>query len=169
MKIPRYTTNKDNPAIKGALTAEQIVRADWERNYKGSGVSYEQAVANLQQLLAAEYPTVKLRNTIVVLIPEDDYEEVEFHTITADPFEVYFTNMVTFFTALSMKRGTQYVFTYLNDKKMFRQVKGYFGDYASIEPNEDDPKRGKYILTLEIGPFVAEMQRRSAEENNGLG
>jgi hypothetical protein len=62
-----------------------------------------------------------------------------------------------------MKRGTQYVYTYLNDKKMFRQVKNYFGDYASIEPNEDNPKQGKYVLTIEIGPFVTAMQRKAAE------
>jgi len=163
MKIPRYDAKKDNPAVKGNLPPEEIVRVDWERNYKNSGISYEQAAGNLQQLLASGNPAARLRNTIVVLMPEDDYEEVEFHTITADPFEVYFTLITNFFVALSMKRGTQYVYTYLDDKKMFRQVKNYFGEYSSIEPNEDNPNRGKYVLTIEIGPFVTAMQRKAAE------
>jgi hypothetical protein len=171
MKIPRYDPKKDNPAVKGMLPIEDIIRADWERNYKNSGVSYEQAVDNLQQLLAlAGTPASRVRNTIIVTIPQDDYEEVEFHTITADPFEVYFMSVVTFFISLSMKKGTQYVYTYLNDKKMFRQVKNYFGEYASIELNEDSPKQGKYVLTIEIGPFVLAMQKLAAERgNNGLG
>jgi hypothetical protein len=171
MKIPRYNSSKDNPAVKGLLPIEDIIRADWERNYKNSGVTYEQAEGNLRQLLAlAGTPASKVRNTIIVTIPQDDYEEVEFHTLTADPFEVYFMSVVTFFISLAMKKGTQYVYTYLDDKKIFRQIKGYFGEYASIEPNDDDPDKGKYVLTIEIGPFVAAMQRKAAEGgDNGLG
>jgi len=39
MKLQKYTADKDNPAVKGSLTAEEIVRTFWENNYKNTKVS----------------------------------------------------------------------------------------------------------------------------------
>ena len=56
MKLSRYASQKDNPAVKGDLTAEEIVRADWERNFKKSGVSFEQAKGGIKAHVDAGMP-----------------------------------------------------------------------------------------------------------------
>jgi hypothetical protein len=37
-----------------------------------------------------------------------------------------------------------------------------------LEPNDDDPSKGKYKLIIEIGSLVREMEKRG-KEPNGLG
>lgn len=165
MKLPRFSADKNNPAIKGNLTAEEIVRADWERNYKNK--SKDTPLAKLKFAIKDHVdqglPIFRFRNTLVLLVPQDGFEEVEFHTITADPFEVYTTLMLMFFISLVKNQGTQLAYTYVDDKKMFRAIKRLVGEFGSLEENDEEPQKGKYVLVLEIGPFVAAAQQKLAE------
>lgn len=163
MMLKRFSADKNNPAIKGNLSAEEIVRADWERNYKGKDVSFGAAKQNIKQHVDAGYPVFRFRNTIVLVTPENGFEEVKFHTLTADPFEVYTSLLLMFFISLARNQGTQIAYTYLDDKKIFRAIKRLTGDFATLEPNDEDPEKGKYMITFEVGPFVAAMQQKAAE------
>jgi hypothetical protein len=161
MIVPHFSPNKDNPAVKGNLSAEELVRADWERNYKQKGVSFDQAKIAIKAHVDSGQPIFRVRNTLILLTLEDGFEEVKFHTVTADPFEVYSPMMLMFLISLSRNKGTQIAYTYLNDKKIFRAIKRLVGEYGELEPNDQDPEKGKYILTLEIGPFTAAMQQKA--------
>jgi hypothetical protein len=161
MKVPRFSSNKDNPAIKGMMSAEDITRADWERNYKQKGISFPQAKMSIKAHVDSGQPIFRVRNTLILLTLEDGFEEVKFHTVTADPFEVYSSMMLMFLVSLSRNKGTQIAYTYIDDKKIFRAIKRLVGEYGELDSNDQDPEKGKYILTLEIGPFTAAMQQKA--------
>lgn len=161
--LKRFSADKNNPSIKGNLTGEEIVRIDWERNYKKKDVSFNQAKLAVKAHVDNGYPIFRVRNTFILITPENGMEEVKFHTITADTFEVYSSLMLMFFISLNRDQGTQLAYTYLDDKKMFRAIKRLVNDYATLEPNDEDPSKGKYILTIELGPFVLAMQQKAAE------
>lgn len=163
MMLKRFSADKNNPAIKGNLSAEEIVRTDWERNYKNKDVSFNQAKLAIKAHVDSGNPIFRFRNTIVLVTPENGYEEIKFHTVTADPFEVYTSLLLMFFISLHRDQGTQIAYTYLDDKKIFRAIKRLVGEFGSIELNEEFPEKGKYTLMFEIGPFVTAMQQKAAE------
>lgn len=162
MMLKRFSADKNNPAIKGNLSAEEIVRADWERNYKKMGVTFDQTKMAIKVHVDEGEPVFRVRNTIILINPENGYEEVKFHTITADPFEVYTSLLLMFFISLNKQKGTQIAYTYLNDKKIFRAIKRLVGEFGSLESNDEDPSKGKYMFVLELGPFVAAMEQKAA-------
>jgi hypothetical protein len=160
MKIPRYSANKNSLAIKGNLTAEEIVRSDWERNYKNTEVTLDDLKFVIKDHVDEGLPIYRFRNTLVLVTPENGFEEIEFHTLTADPFEIYTSLMMMFFISLAKNEGTQLAYTYVDDKKVFRAIKRMVGEFGSLEDNEEDPELGKYIFVFEVGAFVAAMEQK---------
>jgi hypothetical protein len=164
MKLQKYADNKENPAIKGNLTAEEIVRTFWERNYKKTDVSFVSVKLMIKSHVDSGGDVFRLRNTIILITPDDDYEEVEFHTFTADPSEVYQSLMLMFFLGLNKSKGTQTAFTYTEDKRAYRMASKLVGkDYVELEKT-DNPDLGKYVLTLDIGSLELYLQRESANK-----
>jgi len=164
MKLQKYATNKENPAIEGNLTAEEIVRTFWERNYEKTGVSLISVKMMIKNHVDSGGDVFRLRNTIILITPDDDYEEVEFHTFTADPSEVYQSVMLMFFLGLNKAKGTQTAFTYTEDKRAYRMAIKMIGkDYVDIEKS-DSPDTGKYVLTLDLGGLVLRSQQKAADK-----
>jgi hypothetical protein len=157
----------ENTSRRGAgqMSVEDILRTDWEKNYKDKGVSYEEARASFKGLIDSGFEAGRIGNTIVFFKKEGDGSEALFHTITADEYEQYFYNVLRFLMALYKKREIGTVFTHINDKKIFNKIRKNLGSYVIFEPNEDDPSRGKYKLTLEIGAFTVDMERQKGAEN----
>lgn len=162
MKLSRYASQKDNPAVKGDLTAEEIVRADWERNFKKSGVSFEQAKGGIKAHVDAGMPVFRMRNTIILLSPDPDYETAEFHTITADPYEVYVVTMLMFMLGLARSKNTQTVYSYVNDQKPVRMAEKTFGADNVIAEPSDEPDKGKLKLSIDIASVLADGEMRVA-------
>lgn len=164
MKLTRYASDKDNPAIKGNLSAEDIVRADWERNYKKKGISLGQAKLGVKAHVDAGGAVFRMRNTLILVTPEDDFAEVKFHTITADPAEVYQSLMLMFFLGLAQSKGTQTAFTYVNDRSAYRMAKRIVGESFVDIDESDDPKVGKYVLTLDLAGLIRFAQAKQAQQ-----
>jgi hypothetical protein len=158
MKLPRYAANKDDPAVKGNLTADELVRVDWERNFKAKGISLVQAKMAIKARIDAGEAIFRLRNTLFLVAPLDGFIEVEVHAVTADPSEVFQTMTFLFLLGLHTDQGTQIVYTYTNDRKVFRMFSRLFGGSFIDIDDSDDPKKGKYVTTLDLVDFVRATQ-----------
>jgi hypothetical protein len=163
-KLTRYAADKNNPAVKGNLTAEEIVRTDWQRNYERKGIPLMAAKRAIKEHVDAGGAVFRMRNTLILVTPEDGYIEVEFHTVTADPMEVYQSMMLMFFLGLNEDQGTETATTYVDDKSPFRMIKRMVGpDFVDIDES-DNPDVGKYVITMDIGPFARAMQAQAAKQ-----
>ena len=149
-----------SPAVQGNMSIEDIVKADWKRNFEGRGFTLDDArMAVAQHAQSGE--VARLRNTLFLLPDiQGDEERVEFHTVTADPFEVYSTLLLMFALALAEKTDIQYLFSYINDKAIYRRLRRVLGDAADVEdsPNED---KGRYMATIDL-PLLYDNARRHA-------
>ena len=165
MKTPRrYGQQKDNPAIQGTLTAEEIVAADWKRNYANSGISLDDLRLIVKHHVDEGGDVFRLRNTLVLVTPEDGYTEVKFHTLTADTYETYMTLMVMFLTALNKDQGTQEAYTYLPDKTIFRAAKRLFKEFIDLEDVRDEEDAdANYRITIDVAGFVANATQLAAQ------
>lgn len=164
MKLSRYAADKDNPAIKGNLTADEIVRTDWERNFKAKGISIGQAKMAIKARVDAGEAVFRMRNTLFFVAPIDGFIEVEVHAVTADPSEVFQTMTLLFLLGLNKDQDTQSAYTYSNDRKVFRMFSRLFGaSFVDID-DSDDEKKGKYVVTLDLVGFVRAMQAQKAAQ-----
>jgi len=164
MKLSRYAANKDDPAVKGNLTADEIVRTDWERNFKEKGFSLVQAKMALKGRIDAGEAVFRLRNTLFFVIPKDGFIEVEVHAVTADPSEIFQTMTLLFLLGLHMDQGTQSMHTYANDRKVFRMLSRLFGETFVDIDDSDAPEKGKYVTTVDLVEFVRAMQAQKATQ-----
>ena len=163
MKPKTFKSDKDAASIKGNLSVEEIVKADWERNYKPAGIPLDDARLSVKEHVDDNQPIYRMRNTIFLITPENGFEDVMFHTITADSLEVYKTTLMLFFLGLNADQGTETAYAYVDDKKMYRSVRPMYREYLDIEPADDDEK-GKYLLTLDIAGFVANARQIQAAQ-----
>jgi len=163
MKPKTFKSDKNAAAIKGNLSVEEIVKADWERSYKAAGISLDTARLLVKEHVDDNQPIYRMRNTIFLITPENGFEDVLFHTITADPIEVYKTMLMLFFLGLNADQGTETVYTYVDDKKMYRAVRPMYREYIDIEP-ADDEEQGRYLLTIDIAGFVANARQMQAAQ-----
>lgn len=161
MKLSRYASDKNNPAVKGNLTVEEIVRADWERNYKKKNVPLDAIRMAVKTHVDSGGAVFRLRNTLFLVTPVGDFIEVEFHTITADPIEVYLPLTMMFFLGLNKDQGTEVAFTYVDDKSAARMAKRIFSDKFVDMEDSDEPDEGKYRLTIDLIGFVQFTQAKA--------
>jgi hypothetical protein len=164
MKPKTFKSDKDAASIKGNLSVEEIVKADWERNYKAAGIPLDTARLLVKEHVDDNQPIYRMRNTIFLITPENGFDDVLFHTITADPIEVYKTMLMMFFLGLNADQGTETVYTYVDDKKMYRSVRPMYKEYIDIEPADDGDEQGKYLLTVDIAGFVANARQIQAAQ-----
>ena len=171
MRLSRYASDKNNSAIKGNLTAEEIVRADWERNYKKKGVPLLAAKMMVKRHVDSGGAVFRLRNTLFLITPVAGFIEVKFHTITADPVEVYQPLALMFFLGLNKDQGTEVAFTYINDKSAARMAKKILSDKFVDVEESDSPDEGKYRLTVDLSGFVqfAQMQLQMRAQSQARG
>lgn len=164
MKPVKFAKYKDNPAVKGLLSVEDLVKADWEHNYKKKGIPLDSARIAVKQFVDDGHRVYRLRNTLIFLDPDVENEDVEFHTVTADPYEVYVTMMQRFMLGLVAETGADTAFTYVDDKNAYRMAKKAVGEgYADIEES-DEPQKGKYKVILEIGTYYHDMKQRADQQ-----
>ena len=172
MKSPRkFAQQKDNPAIKGSMTVEEIVRVDWERNYKKLDVPLMGARMTVKTHVENGGDIFRVRNTLILVTPEEDeYTEIKFHTITADPFEVYMSLMVMFFIALNKDQGTEEAYTYLPSKAIYRAAKKWLKDFVDIEDAGDEGgDLSKYKIVIDVAGFVANATAQQQKQQQRRG
>lgn len=152
----------------GDMSVEDILRIDWERNYKDKGIDFMVARASFKVLIDSGALAGRLGNTIIFVIPVEGFYVVKFHTMSADDFDTFTVLLLKFFISLHKTKGTSVAFTYVNDKIVFNKIRKTYGQYVFLEENEDEPQKGKYKLILEIGSFTVDMERQRGVLN-GMG
>lgn len=161
MKLTKYAKDKNNPAVKGLLSTREILHSDWERNYKKSGVSFEDAVNNLAAQIQSGMKAAKLRNTILFYKLEDDGEAL-FHTITADPYEVYAVVALQLALGLHKAKGVDVMYTYVKDRSSYRMASKMFKNFVDLEES-DVEGTDKYKLTLYVAEFADTYSRAGVQ------
>jgi hypothetical protein len=146
-------------AEKKSLTQKEIAYADWERNYKDSGVSFEEASQNVWNMKEAGWDLSRSGNTLFMTLPEDD--SVRFHTITADRMEDYLAALEKFFMMLYLSRKVKRAYTFIEDKKTFEAAKKRFGDAVSVKDNTQDPSRGKFLVEVDIDSLEQQLLQKA--------
>jgi len=160
MKAPeKYGSNKDKYAksVQGNLTTDEIIVFDWERSYtKKSGLTVDDLRQSVIDHVQNGGDVYRIRNTLFLISPQDgDYTEVKFHTLTADPREVYIPLMLLFFIGLNKTNGTEVAYTYSPSKAIYRMFKHMLGSYMEIEDVKDDPNAdAPYMITVDVGAFI---------------
>lgn len=163
MKLTRYARDKNSAAVKGLLSVDEIIKEDWRRNYKKSGVSATALATIIKDSIDNGAQPMRLRNTIVLITPdEDDPTTMQFHTVTADPYEIYTTLITRLFVALAKTQGAETLYTGVPDKSALRMAKRTFGD-KFVDLEEDGPADNKYTLTIDIGDFYRTHNRQQVQ------
>jgi hypothetical protein len=159
---PKYEEKKFADAAKGNISVDDIVRTEWERSYRNSGISYELLKGIIIKHVEDGNDVYRLRNTVYLVTPDDeDYSEVRVDAFTADPREVYMTMTMMLCLGLNQSRGTEIVYTYTPSKALYRSFRKIFGDAGDIEDAKDDPNAtAPYRLYVDIPEFIANVQEK---------
>lgn len=156
-----------NPAVKGNLSLDEIVKTDWEKHYKSKGIPIEQARKSVA-VRAKQGQIVRLRNTLFLLPhASGDEDSLEFHTITADPKEMYVSLMFMFLLGVGGKTDIDYMYSYTDDKKAYKAFQPLLGEFIEFEPTEEEGKP-KYTITFNVRQLfnkaqAAQRQRGGAQ------
>ncbi len=167
MKPQRAQKIGDDPSLKGNLTGDQIVEADWKRNYEKKGVP----LLSMKKLIKHHVDTggqvVRMRNTLVLLTMDEGSDEAMFHTITADVYEVYMTMMQLLALSLAKARNVETIYTYVDDKAPYRMARKLFGD-SNVDFEESDlAQEGKYKMTIDVGDYYRSGQKAAEAQARG--
>jgi hypothetical protein len=132
---------------KKTMPLIDIVKKDLKVNQKGEGITLEQAASALEQFKQDGAKFVRFGNTLFIVENPDD-EAVIYHTVNADPAQIYLYNLLQFFANLHEQGKTQAV-TYFSNPKLIDFVE------KTKLPNEtiaesDDPSRGSYMVVTPL-------------------
>lgn len=168
---PRYSEKyAKDPSVQGNMSVEDIIKRDWERNYKGkSGITLEDLENIIRRHMAEGGEIYRLRNTLFLASPEseEDYTTVKFHSLTGDLLEVYLYTLLTFVISMGHTHGTQEIYSYTEDKTMYRRVHRLLGDFVDIEDMKDDPSAdARYKIVLDLEGYMR-MLYTNAEQQGG--
>lgn len=121
------------------LTVEEIVKIDHERHFKNTDVTLQQARVALREiLLNKNYRTARIRNTLIVMMPTEEKNTLEIHTITADPAELYLSFLLRMALALHEKENVEKVYTYIAKEKKAKRFIELFGkEFVKVVKDKD--------------------------------
>lgn len=158
---PKYEGKKFSD-VGNNLSVDDIVRAEWERSYRGGGISYELLKGIIIKHVEDGNDVYRLGNTVYLVTPDDeDYSEVRVDAFTADPREVYMTMTVVLCLGLNQSRGTEIVYTYTPSKALYRSLRKTFGGAVDIEDVKDDLNAtAPYRLDIDIPEFIDNVQEK---------
>ena len=128
---------------KKTMPLIDIVKKDLKVNHKGEGITLDQAAAALEQFNQDGAKFSRFGNTLFIVENPND-EDVIYHTVNADPPQIYLYNLLQFYADLHEQGKTQAT-TYFSNPKMID-----FLEKTKL-PNEtiaksDDPSRGSYMV-----------------------
>jgi hypothetical protein len=146
MKIDPALAHKELTPKK-TIPLIDIVKKDLKLNHKGEGITLEQAAGALEQFSQDGAKFVRFGNTLFIVENPDD-EDVIYHTVNADPPQIYLYNLLQFFAELH-EQGKAQATTYFSNPKLID-----FLEKTKL-PNEtitesDDPSRGSYMVVTPL-------------------
>lgn len=168
MKPKRYKEGQKNPAVEGNLSIEDIVRLDWEREYKGTDVELDDVRVRMNEFINQGGLVARLRNTLFLYTPlEDNFEEVLFDITTADTTEVCESFIIRFFLGLNEDKGTTTLYTFADDKSTYKIMRKLFTDeFVDMEETNDPELRGVGI-TIDLEGYVDYVKANQNQQNAG--
>jgi hypothetical protein len=146
-------------AEKISLSQKEIAYADWERNYKDSGVSFEEAAQNVWNMKEAGWNLSRSGNTLFMTHLEGD--AARFHTITADRMNDYLAAVEKFLLMLHISFNIKRAYTFSNDKKIFESAQKKFGNLISIKKNTQNPSLGKFVAEANLSSFAKQLLQKA--------
>ena len=169
MKAPSRYSEKlaKDPSVQGNMSVEDIIKRDWERNYKGNaGVTAQDLENMVRYHISKNGDIYRFRNTLFLVTPEDgDYDTIKMHSITGDIYEMYIMAMLAFLATMSQTQGTEEVYSYSPDKTIYRKLKTIFSEYLDIEDARDDPDAdANYKLVLDLAGYMQRIQAASQQQ-----
>ena len=153
MKTSSQSKKVNDPSIKGNLSAEEIVRTDWKRNYEKKGIPLSFLKQKVKSHVDSGGQVVRIRNTLALFSIEEGSNEAMFHTITADVYEVYMSMMQLLALSLAKVRNIEKIYTYIDDKQPYRMASKLYGESNVKFEESDVQQNGKYKLTINVGNY----------------
>lgn len=169
MKAPSRYSEKlaKDPSVQGNMSVEDIIKRDWERNYKGKGGVTVQDLENIVRYHISQGGEIyRFRNTLFLVTPEDGgYETIKMHSITGDLYEMYITALLAFLATMYQTNGTEEVYTYTPDKVMYRKVRSLFSRFIDLEDARDDPDAdAPYKIIIDLMGYMQYLQAASQRQ-----
>lgn len=161
---PRYSEKyAKDPSVQGNMSVEDIIKRDWERNYKGkkSSTTVEDVEILIRQHIKIGGEIYRFRNTLFLVTPDDpEYQEVRMLTISADFLDMYLPSLLMMLATLSQQHDTQEVTLYIPDKSIYRKIKPIFDGFLDIETVEEDEDL-RYTVVVDLVGYMAKLQSTS--------
>ena len=165
---PRYNEKfAKDPSVQGNMSVEDIIKRDWERNYKGkAGITAQDLENVIRYHITKGGEIYRFRNTLFLVTPEDGgFDVIKMHSITGDIFELYITALLLFLATMNQTNGTEEVYTYTPDKVVYRKLKNIFSEFLDIEDARDDPDAdANYKLVLDLAGYMQRIQAASQQQ-----
>ena len=132
---------------KKTMPLIDIVKKDLKANHKGQGVTLEQAAAALEQFSQDGAKFVRFANTLFIVENPND-KSVIYHTVNADPPQIYLYNALQFFADLH-EQGKAQATTYFSNPKLIDFLEKTKLPNVTIAES-DDPSRGSYMVVTPL-------------------
>ena len=132
---------------KKTMPLIDIVKKDLKVNHKGEGITLEQAAAALEQFSQDGAKFVRFGNTLFIVENPND-EAVIYHTVNADPAQIYLYNLLQFFADLQEQSKTQAT-TYFSNPKLIDFLEKTKLPHETITES-DDPSWGSYMVVTPL-------------------
>lgn len=158
---------RNDPAVKGTMSVEDIVKTAWEKHYKSKGVSLLAARMAVKRHAESGGQMYRFRNTIVIVKPGKAFDEVEFHTISADPTEVFGSMLVLFFMSFVRETGTKVAYTFMGNTTLYKSTQKLFGKNHVTLKELGSAGKTYYRMDIDIGAVYAEGEQRIAQQTKG--
>jgi hypothetical protein len=132
---------------KKTMPLIDIVKKDLKVNHKGEGITLEQAAGALEQFSQDGAKFVRFGNTLFIVTNPND-EAIIFHTVNADPPQIYLYNLLQFYAELYEQGKTQATSYFSNPKLIDFLEKTKLPNETITE--SDDPSRGSYMVIMSL-------------------
>lgn len=120
------------------LPIEEIIKIHHKKNYRKSDFTLDDALRTFNYFARQEgNQIVRLRNSLFLMGPKDQNDNVEIHTVTADPAELFYGLALRFVLALVEKRGVKKIVTDIlkeKDAKRFKEI--YSPEFVKVTKSE---------------------------------
>jgi hypothetical protein len=84
--------------------------------------------------------------------------------------EVYLYTLLTFVISMGYTHGTQEMYSYTEDKTMYRRVHRLLGDFVDIEDMKGDPSAdARYKIVLDLEGYMRMLYTNAEQQGENYG
>lgn len=124
------------------MSINQILKANFEKNYKGNGLTLPRYFALIKRKIAEGQKLFRYKNILILYTPINE-ETLEYHPINGGMSWDELDKSVLAFALTMRDRGIKYIVTFFNDEKLKKGFKKQ--NTFPVQIDEVDDPRGKFI------------------------